>query len=169
MPQYFTGLFAKKQPRATGNKRKKPAAPPLEPGNLEQLRSAGKGGMDPNGAPARSLAVADVGKLGCGQDGTWLLMASAALPTATASLCALPQCALYLYAGLGASKTATEVLWSDPAKAPGLFANESRGVGLIFGPDITKVSLAHAAWPKLNPQACNIPCAQEELRASGAA
>eukprot|EP00891_Asterochloris_glomerata_P000772 jgi/Astpho2/772/gw1.00016.111.1_t len=85
------GLFAKKQPRATGNKRKKPAAPPLAPGNLEQLRSAGKGGMDPN--------------------------------------------------GLGASKMATEVLWSDPAKAPGLFANESRGVGLIFGPDITKAFL----------------------------
>ena len=80
----------------------------------------------------------DVGMVARGS--SWHQLPCCLLPTATPSLCALPQCALHLCAGLGASKTATEVLWSDPAKAPGLYANESRGVGLIFGPDITKVS-----------------------------
>ena len=37
---------------------------------------------------------------------------------------------------------ATDVLWSDPAPGPGLVENEARGVGLLFGPDVTQVALA---------------------------
>lgn len=33
---------------------------------------------------------------------------------------------------------ATDVLWSDPVQEPGLANNDSRGVGMLFGPDITK-------------------------------
>ena len=33
---------------------------------------------------------------------------------------------------------ATDVLWSDPVQEPGLGSNDSRGVGMLFGPDVTK-------------------------------
>lgn len=79
---------------------------------------------------------------------SWHQLPCCLLPTTTALLRAPPHCAIRLHAGLGASKMATEVLWSDPAKAPGLFANESRGVGLIFGPDITKVSRGSCGLPQ---------------------
>ena len=42
-------------------------------------------------------------------------------------------------AGCGSSLLATDVLWSDPVAEPGLRENEARGVGLIFGPDVTEV------------------------------
>ena len=41
--------------------------------------------------------------------------------------------------GAGKSVVATDVLWSDPSNQPGLMENEARGVGLLFGPDITQV------------------------------
>lgn len=40
--------------------------------------------------------------------------------------------------GRGASLLATDVLWSDPVAEPGLRENDARGVGLVFGPDITQ-------------------------------
>ena len=40
--------------------------------------------------------------------------------------------------GQGASTLATDVLWSDPSAEPGMRTNDARGVGLIFGPDITQ-------------------------------
>ena len=43
--------------------------------------------------------------------------------------------------GVGKSVIATDVLWSDPSAQPGLMENEARGVGLLFGPDITQVPL----------------------------
>ncbi len=46
-------------------------------------------------------------------------------------------------AGTGSSLLATDVLWSDPVGEPGLAANDARGVGLTFGPDVTQVA-AHA-------------------------
>lgn len=49
-----------------------------------------------------------------------------------------------VHAGTGKSVIATDVLWSDPAPQPGLVANEARGVGLLFGPDVTQVHL----WQK---------------------
>ena len=42
--------------------------------------------------------------------------------------------------GAGKSVIATDVLWSDPAPEPGLVENEARGVGLLFGPDVTQVA-----------------------------
>lgn len=42
--------------------------------------------------------------------------------------------------GFGSSVVAADVLWSDPVAEPGLRANAARGVGLIFGPDVTQVS-----------------------------
>lgn len=42
--------------------------------------------------------------------------------------------------GLGQSRLATDVLWSDPVMEPGLRMNETRGVGTVFGPDITEVN-----------------------------
>lgn len=36
---------------------------------------------------------------------------------------------------------ATDVLWSDPVAEAGLRINHSRGVGLVFGPEITQVPL----------------------------
>ncbi|KAK9867191.1 hypothetical protein WJX84_006772 [Apatococcus fuscideae] len=44
--------------------------------------------------------------------------------------------------GLGAAGIAADVLWSDPVADPGLELNEQRGVGTVFGPDITEQFLA---------------------------
>ena len=57
-------------------------------GSLDDLRTAHKGGMDPN--------------------------------------------------GLGVSRLATDVMWSDPVLEPGFSENVSRGVGMVFGPDVTE-------------------------------
>lgn len=55
--------------------------------------------------------------------------------------------------GVGKSVVATDVLWSDPSAQPGLVENEARGVGLLFGPDITQVPPPPSPCP---PQAhCN--------------
>lgn len=43
--------------------------------------------------------------------------------------------------GMGAAAVATDVLWSDPAPSGGLVLNDSRGVGLIFGPEVTETFL----------------------------
>jgi serine/threonine-protein phosphatase 5 len=40
--------------------------------------------------------------------------------------------------GLGASRLATDVLWSDPMTTPGFEENTGRGIGLVFGPDVTE-------------------------------
>ena len=40
--------------------------------------------------------------------------------------------------GLGASRLAADVQWSDPTKTPGFFENEARGIGMTFGPEITE-------------------------------
>lgn len=45
-----------------------------------------------------------------------------------------------MLSGAGKSVIATDVLWSDPSNQPGLMENAARGVGLLFGPDITQVS-----------------------------
>ena len=42
--------------------------------------------------------------------------------------------------GIGSSMIAADVLWSDPVADPGLQHNTARGVGLIFGPDVTQVT-----------------------------
>ena len=34
---------------------------------------------------------------------------------------------------------AADILWSDPVAEPGIHANDTRGVGLTFGPDVTQV------------------------------
>ena len=47
--------------------------------------------------------------------------------------------ATHVLSGAGKSVIATDVLWSDPSSEPGLMENEARGVGLLFGPDITQV------------------------------
>lgn len=49
--------------------------------------------------------------------------------------------------GMGASAVATDVIWSDPVAEPGLRTNDSRGVGLIFGPEITQVLPWHTIAP----------------------
>ena len=43
--------------------------------------------------------------------------------------------------GRGATGLATDVLWSDPVATPGIQLNFCRGVGTIFGPDVTQVIL----------------------------
>eukprot|EP00890_Picochlorum_soloecismus_P005004 jgi/Picsp_1/5504/NSC_02863-R1_serine threonine-protein phosphatase 7 len=40
--------------------------------------------------------------------------------------------------GYGSSQLASDVLWSDPAKEQGFSENEGRGIGMVFGPDITE-------------------------------
>ena len=40
--------------------------------------------------------------------------------------------------GRGSTVVATDVLWSDPVIEEGLCLNTSRGVGVIFGPDVTQ-------------------------------
>ena len=42
--------------------------------------------------------------------------------------------------GRGTTIVATDVLWSDPVAKDGLATNDSRGVGITFGPDITQVT-----------------------------
>jgi hypothetical protein len=44
--------------------------------------------------------------------------------------------------GLGASLLATDVLWSDPVKDEGFCENFSRGIGMVFGADVTEVRMA---------------------------
>lgn len=40
--------------------------------------------------------------------------------------------------GLGSSQLAADVLWSDPSNNPGFVENYGRGIGMVFGPDITE-------------------------------
>jgi serine/threonine-protein phosphatase 5 len=44
--------------------------------------------------------------------------------------------------GLGAARLASDVMWSDPVREPGLAENTARGIGLVFGPDVTQAFLA---------------------------
>ena len=44
--------------------------------------------------------------------------------------------------GLGSSRLASDVLWSDPTSTPGFEFNISRGIGMTFGPDVTEVCTA---------------------------
>jgi serine/threonine-protein phosphatase 5 len=41
--------------------------------------------------------------------------------------------------GFGQSKLAADVLWSDPAKESGFKENDGRGIGMVFGPEVTEV------------------------------
>ena len=41
--------------------------------------------------------------------------------------------------GRGSTMLATDVLWSDPVAEPGMTLNDGRGVGVVFGPDVTQV------------------------------
>lgn len=40
--------------------------------------------------------------------------------------------------GFGQSQLAADVLWSDPSNENGFMENHGRGIGMVFGPDITK-------------------------------
>lgn len=40
--------------------------------------------------------------------------------------------------GQGSTVVAADVMWSDPSAEPGLHMNDSRGVGVVFGADITE-------------------------------
>ena len=40
--------------------------------------------------------------------------------------------------GFGANVIPGDVLWSDPSPVNGLSHNDSRGIGLLFGPDCTQ-------------------------------
>ncbi|GBG93016.1 hypothetical protein CBR_g58154 [Chara braunii] len=40
--------------------------------------------------------------------------------------------------GTGMSAILGDILWSDPSSEPGLKPNDGRGIGLLFGPDITE-------------------------------
>ena len=44
--------------------------------------------------------------------------------------------------GLGSSRLASDVLWSDPTSTLGFEFNISRGIGMTFGPDVTEVRTA---------------------------
>ena len=44
--------------------------------------------------------------------------------------------------GVGEAQLAADVLWSDPAPMPGFEENYARGIGMVFGPDITEAFLA---------------------------
>ncbi|KAK9814926.1 hypothetical protein WJX73_002193 [Symbiochloris irregularis] len=44
--------------------------------------------------------------------------------------------------GTGLTRTPGDILWSDPVATPGMRLNKFRGVGLVFGPDITEAFLA---------------------------
>jgi len=43
--------------------------------------------------------------------------------------------------GQGERRLASDVLWSDPGRDPGLRENALRGIGLVFGPDATQAFL----------------------------
>ena len=59
--------------------------------------------------------------------------------------------------GRGSTVVATDVLWSDPVVEEGLCLNSSRGVGVIFGPDVTQASLL-LGTPCLLPLMKTIVC-----------
>ena len=92
------GLFRDPQPKQTkGGKKhkakKRKQNKELKLGSLRQLRSASKGGIDPDNAVASQVV-------------------------------------------------STDVLWSDPQSCKGLAPNENRGIGLLFGPDMTEQFLS---------------------------
>ena len=60
--------------------------------------------------------------------------------------------------GVGSSVVAADVLWSDPVAEPGLRANVARGVGLIFGPDVTQVpiTMSYADLGSSSINQCNV-------------
>ena len=53
--------------------------------------------------------------------------------------CIYTELTLTVNTGRGTSVVAADVLWSDPVLEEGLQENELRGVGVIFGPDVTQV------------------------------
>lgn len=102
-------------------KRKYPTAQ-CELGNLEDLRSANKGGLDPNGK--------------------------------------------------GSTLVATDVLWSDPVLIEGLELNVQRGIGVVFGPNITEVRpLAYPTFHTITQvsretSSAGYPCRKSSLMAA---
>ena len=59
-------------------------------------------------------------------------------------------------AGQGSTAVAADVMWSDPSADPGLHANDSRGVGCIFGPDITEVECRSANCAQRQSASCEL-------------
>lgn len=56
------------------------------------------------------------------------------MSTLSADISSMQPCA-----GQGSTVVAADVMWSDPSAEPGLHMNDSRGVGVVFGADITEV------------------------------
>lgn len=42
---------------------------------------------------------------------------------------------------------AADVMWSDPSAEAGLRLNDARGVGIVFGADVTQVGTKFCATP----------------------
>lgn len=48
--------------------------------------------------------------------------------------------------GYGTTKLASDILWSDPCKESGFLENDGRGIGMVFGPEVTEV---RRGWARL--------------------
>ena len=59
--------------------------------------------------------------------------------------------------GLGTSRLASDVLWSDPVGERGFQPNVARGVGMCFGPDVTEVRAPRTGWRCLASQGSHRP------------
>lgn len=64
--------------------------------------------------------------------------------------------------GRGKTVTSADATWSDPVAEPGLRRNVARGVGLVFGPDVTEV-IHVLANDTLNVGRECIKCSQGEI------
>jgi hypothetical protein len=64
--------------------------------------------------------------------------------------------------GKGKAVVATDVLWSDPVLAPGLHENATRGLGLVYGPDVCQAS----HLDQLQPGACQERSVEIQRRSS---
>ena len=130
------GLFRRPPPplarKTIGSKRPRRLPPkagtPLELGSLSDLRAANKGGMDPDGEEYERACLCVGQRFGIPSHVLILrfqIIDEISLPNT--------------WTGFGTSVVAADILWSDPVADPGLQTNDTRGVGLIFGPDVTQV------------------------------
>ncbi len=148
-----TGLFRKPEPKERARKRRRKAlASALAPagavtlGSLDDLRAASKGGVDPSGAPMHPSeplqAVCTEWRTLSGQHGHHSSPSRSIAQTCSSGWGVQGADGTrrgHIRAGQGSTVVAADVMWSDPSAEPGLQMNDSRGVGVILGADVTEV------------------------------
>jgi hypothetical protein len=141
-----TGLFRKPDAAAKSKKRRrKPvsaAGDDVVLGSLADLRAASKGGMDPSGVQVEGFVQ-------WGELTTAARLRTAPLVVLHGSPLNQGSQTECTCSGQGSTLVAADVMWSDPSAEAGLRLNDARGVGIVFGADVTQVGskLCTAPFP----------------------